>query len=174
MPAPPPLPPTPALGQPGDLVSRAPSVLAAQAQLTSAEHLQRAALRLTMPQLGLSASYGPQYRYVSEGLMWADFDQDVKSASFWSAGGQLSWPLFNGGSAYNTYRAAVAGADAARYALESTALAAIQQVEGALVLEEERALQREAVVKEIVALKRETLSRVVVCAFGGLSASFWC
>lgn len=139
------VPPTPALGQPGDLVSRAPSVLAAQAQLTSAEHLQRAALRLTMPQLGLSASYGPQYRYVSEGLMWTDFEQDVKSASFWSAGGQLSWPLFNGGSAYNTYRAAVAGADAARYALESTALAAVQQVEGALVLEEERALQREAV-----------------------------
>lgn len=139
------VPPTPSTGQPGDLVTRAPGVLAAQAQLASAEHLQRAALRLTMPQLALSAAYGPQYRYEAEGLLWDDFDDDINSASFWSAGGQLSWPIFNGGSAYNTYRAAVAGADAARYSLESAALAALQQVEGALVLEEERALLREAV-----------------------------
>lgn len=139
------LSPTPDVGNPTALLARSPSVQAAQAQLQAAEHRRRAALRLTLPQVALSAAYGPQYRYEADGLLWSDFDTDVKSGAFWSAGGQVSWPIFNGGQAYFTYQAAVAGADAAGHALESAVLAAIQQVEAALVLEEERALQRTAV-----------------------------
>lgn len=139
------LPAPPSVGTPDELMQRAPGVLAATAQLDAAEYRRRAAMRATLPQVSLSYSYGPQYRYEAEGLLWDDFDEDGKIGSFWSAGAQATWPIFNGGSAYFTYRAAVESADAARYSLESAALAAVQQVEGALVLEEERGLQREAV-----------------------------
>ncbi|MFT4975112.1 MAG: multidrug efflux system outer membrane protein [Myxococcota bacterium] len=145
------LPAVPAVGDPRDLLERAPAVQAASAQLDAAEYRQRAAVRAVLPQLSLSGSVGPQYRYQSDGLLPADWEADVKSESFWAAGGQLSLPIFNGGSAYNVYRAAIANADAARYSLESAALAAVQQVEGALVLEEERVLQREAVEAQLEA-----------------------
>lgn len=148
------LPPPPSVGTPDELMGRAPGVRAATAQLDAAEYRQRAALRATLPQVSLTYSYGPKYRYEAEGLLWEDFDEDGKIGSFWSAGAQATWPIFNGGSAFYTYRAAVEGAEAARYSLESAALAAVQQVEGALVLEEERALQREAVAAQLEAARQ--------------------
>jgi len=147
------LPPAPAVGTPDDLLSRAPSVLAASAQLESAELARRAAVRATLPKLSLNYAYGPQYRYTADGLLWNDFDEDGSIGSFWSGGAQVSWAVFNGGSAYNTYRAAVAQADAARHALESTALGAMRQVESALMLEGERAIQREAVSAQLEAAR---------------------
>jgi outer membrane protein TolC len=129
------LPEQPAVGTPAQLVDRSPSVLLAAAQLTAARHREQAAWRASLPSIALQASYGPQF-FNFDGESW-------ESDSFWSAGATASLPLFQSGAALNGIRSNRAGADAAGFNLQSAALTAVQQVESALALEEERRLQQE-------------------------------
>ncbi len=120
-------PPTPALGTPADLLRNRPDVAAAMSRVDSAAANVQTTWRDMLPTLGLSAGAG--WQYFSQG--------DLKSTDIWNIGAQASIPLFNGGRVANGTRAAQAGERAAQESARRVVLLAIQEVEDAILLEQQ-------------------------------------
>jgi NodT family efflux transporter outer membrane factor (OMF) lipoprotein len=124
--APIPVPPARVVvGLPSDLLRRRPDVRAAERQLAAATARVGEATAELYPKISLTAAFG------LESLHAGDFFEAAGRA--WSLGPAVRWPLFAGGR----LRAAVAAADArAGQALalyEKSVLAALEEVENALV-----------------------------------------
>lgn len=138
LPEPSPVPPT---GLPADLVEQRPDVRAAFTRIESANLRKQSQVRALFPTLRLSAQAGVQGVYFDE----------LRDQNVWGVGGVLSVPLFQGGRTHAAVRAARAAEDIAVYQYNQTLLMALVEVEGALVAEDERARQHEAVGEQVEA-----------------------
>lgn len=138
------LPPAPPTGTPADLVDARPDLRSARLDLDSAEARRKAAVRGTLPSLGVSASAGYQT------FNYEDLDSFVETAS---VGASLSVPLLQGGYNVANVQAAKANEDAALRSFEQAARQAVYEVDDAR--------QRELAQEEVVTLlvEQERLAR---------------
>jgi NodT family efflux transporter outer membrane factor (OMF) lipoprotein len=112
-------------GQPADLLQRRPDVLAAQAQLESANARRQQAAAEWFPRLFLGAAFGRESVNINGGAMGA--------ARFTNAAALLAMPIFNAGrtQAINDMAESAQKEAAIRY--ESAMVSALEDVENALV-----------------------------------------
>ena len=135
------VPPSPATGIPADLIENRPDLRAAMARYEASDASARAALRSFLPTVGLSAQAGRQYLVTDE----------TKELDTWSVSGSVSVPLWQARGAHSALQAGRAAQTAASHALSKAAMAAVQEVEGALVVEREYGLQVEATQRQVEA-----------------------
>jgi multidrug efflux system outer membrane protein len=102
-------------------------VAAAAARVDSAVSSRKGAWRDALPQLGVSASAG--WQYFSQG--------EWDSTDIWGIGASASVPLFNGGRVWAQGQAAQAGERAAVESARLAVLTAVQEVEDALLFEQQ-------------------------------------
>lgn len=132
------LPPLPDAGVPADLVLARPDLMAAEERIDAASSRRRNAVRQLLPTLRLTGAAG-----------WQFFEEtELKTQTFWNAGGSVSVPLFGGGRTLSGIQGARAQESAAVHAYTQLAANAVLEVENALVLESNRALQLEAVTEQ--------------------------
>ena len=116
---------------PSDLVRRRPDILAAEAQLHSASAKIGVATAAMFPNLTLSADLGKNL---------SDLTKLFGSAGqFWSVGGTLVQPLFQGGTLWYQRKAALEAYQASLADYQQVVLTAFQQVADSL-----RALENDA------------------------------
>jgi len=133
------VPATPSTGVPADLVENRPDLRAAMARYEASDADARAALRGFLPTVGISAQGGRQYFVTDE----------TKEIDTWTVAGSVSVPLWQARGAHTGLQASRAAQTAASSALSKAALAAVQEVEGALVVERETQLQVEATARQV-------------------------
>lgn len=121
------VPAAPAVGAPVDLLRNRPDVAAAAARVDSAASARKGAWRDALPTLGISANAG--WQYFSQG--------ELASTDIWGVGASASVPLFNGGRVYSQGKAAQASERAAVESARRTVLVAVQEVEDALLFEDQ-------------------------------------
>jgi NodT family efflux transporter outer membrane factor (OMF) lipoprotein len=117
---PPPIP----LGIPSDLLERRPDVATAERALAQANALVGVAKTSFYPQFTLSGSGG--FQSISLGSLIS------APSAFWSLGGDLLQPIFNGGRNRATFAATKSAYDESVANYRESALAAFQQVEDGL------------------------------------------
>jgi multidrug efflux system outer membrane protein len=117
---PPPIP----LGIPSDLLERRPDVATAERALAQANALVGIAKTSFYPQFTISGSGG--FQSISLGSLIS------APSAFWSLGGDLLQPIFNGGRNRATFAAAKSAYDESVANYRESALAAFQQVEDGL------------------------------------------
>lgn len=135
------VPPTPPTGVPADLIANRPDLRAAMARYESSDASARSALRGFLPKVGLSAKGGRQYFVTDE----------TSEIDTWTVSGSVSVPLWQARGAHTGLQASRAAQTAASHALSGAALAAVQEVEGALVVESEYRLQVQATQRQVEA-----------------------
>lgn len=123
------LPPPPGLGQPSDLLSHRPDLRALQHRLDGAEKRKKVSRRQFVPKLSVTGSAGMQ-------AIWLD---EWQAQGVWSLGAAVSVPLSTGGANYGRMKEAEAQQRTLSHQLSQATVAAIGQVEAALVAEEQRA-----------------------------------
>jgi len=124
-----------ATGAPADLLDARPDLVAAAARLDAATDLRRTAERRLLPSVQVSAQAGWQAFHLDE----------LDTQASWGAGASLSVPLFQGGAGWAGLRHARSARDAAEQAYAQAVLLALQEVEGALVHDQEIRAELEAV-----------------------------
>ena len=123
------LPARPDVGAPSDLLQARPDLRAKSDRLEATEKRTKVARRAFAPNLSLSAKGGVQaIKTVGD---WRD-------QGFWSASAVLSVPLSTGGSTYAKMRQAKAQQRTASRDLSQSTLTAVQEVEDALIREEQQ------------------------------------
>lgn len=118
-------PPEVPVGLPSDLLRRRPDIRAAEANLHAAAALIGVAVADFYPQFSLTGSLTYQST--------ATRDMFAGANGIWSAGPQVSWPIFSGGSMISNVRLQKAATDAAYITYQKTVLAALADVESYLV-----------------------------------------
>ncbi len=118
-------PPEVPVGLPSDLLRRRPDIRAAEANLHAAAAQIGVAVANFYPQFSLTGSVNYQ-----NGLAR---DLFAGGSGIYSAGPQVNWPIFSGGSTVNNVRLQKAATDAAYITYQKTVLAALSDVEGNLV-----------------------------------------
>ena len=153
------LPPVPAVGVPADLLTRRPDLMAAQARVTAADNRVGAAIADQFPTIRLSASAG--YRSFTD-------IGDIFDNFIWNLAGGLAGPLFDGFRRRAEVDRTKAVLEDQLLAYGQVVLTALQEVEDALVQEEQ---QRRRVVELAaqVALAQETLDQARTRYVNGLS-----
>ena len=116
------LPSAPGLGHPRRLVDDRPDVQAAVRSAEATRLRHGAAYSALAPTLTLTGQYGRQYLTLDE----------TESVDTWGVGAVATMPLFAGGRTHAGIRAARAAKQVAAMELQSTVLAAVQQVESAI------------------------------------------
>ncbi len=112
------------LSLPSKLVEHRPDVRAAEEQLHSASAQVGVAVAAMLPNITLSADLGSTATGVSRLF--------TSGTGFWSLVGNLTQPIFQGGTLLHRKRAAEAGLDQAEAQYRSTLIAAFQNVAGTL------------------------------------------
>jgi len=118
-------PPEVPIGLPSDLLRRRPDIQVAEANLHAAAALIGVAVSDFYPQFSLTGTLS--YQSTSTKDMFAGPN------GIWSAGPQVSWPIFSGGSMISNVRLQKAATDAAYITYQKTILAALSDVESYLV-----------------------------------------
>jgi NodT family efflux transporter outer membrane factor (OMF) lipoprotein len=118
-------PPEVPVGLPSDLLRRRPDIRAAEANLHAAAALIGVAVADFYPQFSLTGSLDYQSRVARDLFAGAN--------GIYSAGPQVNWPIFSGGSTVSNLRLQKAATDAAYITYQKTVLAALADVEGNLV-----------------------------------------
>jgi outer membrane protein, multidrug efflux system len=118
-------PPEVPVGLPSDLLRRRPDIQAAEANLHAAAALIGVAVADFYPQFSLTGTL--TFQSTSTKDMFAGPN------GIWSAGPQVSWPIFSGGSMISNVRLQKAATDAAYITYQKTVLAALSDVESYLV-----------------------------------------
>ena len=121
----PPAPPAVPVGLPSDLLRRRPDIRAAEEQLHATTAQIGVAIADFFPQFSLTAAVSYQSSLVRTLLA-----TDTRS---WSAGPNVTWPVFQGGSIAANVRVQEALRDQACLNYRQTILVALQEVEDALV-----------------------------------------
>lgn len=112
-----------------------PDVLAARDRASGATDTRKAALRTALPALRVQGQAG-----------WLGFYMDeFDTQQTWGASAALSVPVFNGGAAHATWRAAQEQEQAALSALQSAELTALEEARGAVARLEAARAERDAV-----------------------------
>lgn len=134
----PPLPETPTLGKPNDLLENRPDLHAQLLQAEAANKQHSSAKRVHLPTLSANANWGYRYFRLDESSTTRD----------WGGGLSLSLPLFSGFGDVGQVKEARATAEDALNGLSQAYLVAVQEVETAAINEREvskqLALLREA------------------------------
>ncbi|PQA86195.1 efflux transporter outer membrane subunit [Hyphococcus luteus] len=130
------LPPLAGAGAPGDILSRRPDLVAAEARMEAAGLQARAARKQFLPQLTLSSRAG------TSGPDFADLVDPQRLAG--NIAGGLFQPLFQGGRILANSKRARAAAEASLYNYVQTVLAAYQEAENAIAAETLLAAREEA------------------------------
>jgi len=118
-------PPEVPVGLPSDLLRRRPDIRAAEANLHQAA-----------AQIGVAvADFYPQFSLTGNLNYQSSLARDLFSGGngIYSAGPQVNWPIFSGGSTVSNLRFQKAATDAAYLSYQKTVLAALSDVEGNLV-----------------------------------------
>jgi NodT family efflux transporter outer membrane factor (OMF) lipoprotein len=118
------LPPEMPLSLPAKIIEQRPDVRAAEAQLHAANADVGAALAAMLPQFSISGQYGGNATQISQ--MFSS------SGPFWSQYGNVTQPIFQGGTLLHQERAAGQALKQAAAAYRSTVIAAYQNVADAL------------------------------------------
>ncbi len=121
----PPTPPNVPVGLPSDLLRRRPDIRAAEANLHAAAALIGVAESAFYPQFSLTGTVNYQNSVVR--------DLFAGPSSFYSAGPQMTWPIFSGGAMISNVRLQKAATDAAYITYQKTVLTALSDVESNLV-----------------------------------------
>jgi multidrug efflux system outer membrane protein len=118
-------PPEVPVGLPSDLLRRRPDVRVAEANLHQAAALIGVAVADFYPQFSLTGNLNYQ----------SSLARDLFSGGngIYSAGPQVNWPIFSGGSTVSNLRLQKAATDAAYISYRKTVLSALSDVEGNLV-----------------------------------------
>ena len=118
-------PPEVPVGLPSDLLRRRPDIRAAEASLHQAAALIGVAVADFYPQFSLTGNLNYQ----------SSLARDLLSGGngVYSAGPQVNWPIFSGGSTISSLRLQKAATDAAYITYQKTVLAALSDVESYLV-----------------------------------------
>ena len=116
------LPDVPSIGQPSDLLRHRPDLVAAERRVEAARRNVAAAALGFAPTLAATASTGRQYTWLSE------YDEQ----DFWSAGAQVSLPLFGGGARHAGLQAARANQNMASRDYTRQAWSTVSEVEAAV------------------------------------------
>lgn len=128
------LPPPPAIGVPADLLDNRPDVRAARRRVEAADWRTAAAIADRLPSLRLTGSLSIQ----------ALTPETLLEELFWSIGAGLTQSLFDGGRRSAEVDRAEAVTLERLYTYAQTLLTAMQEVEGALVLERQQLAYIEA------------------------------
>lgn len=128
------LPPAPATGTPADLADNRPDLRASDARLVAAQSRKDAAAGALAPSLSLSGNVGTQLIYFDE----------LDTQETWGLGASLSIPLFQGTRNWAALIEARAGQRVAADSHSQAVLQAIQDVENAVVREQETTEQLRA------------------------------
>lgn len=134
------LPAAPSVGKPADLLRSRPELVSAIAQADAALARQKSATRALLPTVGLNANAGWQGNDISE---------EWTSQEVWGFGGSVSVPLLTGGRTLGGIGESRAGAAVAEHTLRQRVLSAVQEVEDALLAEQQATA-------ELAALRRLT------------------
>jgi NodT family efflux transporter outer membrane factor (OMF) lipoprotein len=118
-------PPEVPVGLPSELLRRRPDIRAAEASLHQAAALIGVAVADFYPQFSLTGTFNYQSS--------AARDMFAGANGIYSAGPQVSWPIFSGGSMISNVRLQKAATDAAYITYQKTVLAALSDVESYLV-----------------------------------------
>jgi len=112
-------------GLPSSILEKRPDVRSAEQSLVAANANVGVAKAAFFPQFALTGSFGAQSTAITSFLQGP--------ATFWSAGGQVLQPLFQGGRIKSNYRLAWARRDEAELAYQQTVLKAVADVSDSLV-----------------------------------------
>lgn len=121
-------------GRPSDLFRLRPDLLAVDLSLRAKQAYKTSAILQFFPSVQLYAQAGEQVKYINEN------DQEF----VWEIGATISVPLFQGGSNVANYRIARAQERAAKQEKRQAKLRAEQEVENALLLQEQARRQLKA------------------------------
>jgi multidrug efflux system outer membrane protein len=124
----PPVPPKVPVGLPSQLLRRRPDILRAERMLAAVTAGQGVATADLFPQLVLGGTAGVQSEHFDN-----LFEQHRRSSGFYAAGPLASWTIFDGGKRLANIDRSKAQVAAAAAAYESAMLAALRDVENALV-----------------------------------------
>ena len=147
----------PGLPQPPEdheLAQSRPDLRSAGASHLAATALRQSTARGALPTLAVSGSAGWQYIRIDE----------PDTLATWQVGAAISWPLFGGLGAWNSYQESRAQERGAELAWQALVLAAEQEVASARTIESERQATLAAVQKRVTAaelLYSESRSRYV-------------
>jgi multidrug efflux system outer membrane protein len=135
-----------AYGIPADLLRRRPDIRQSERLLAS----QTARIGIATADLYPTLSLGG-----SVGLEALDFEDLSEGTSlFWSIVPQISWPIFTGGKIRNQIRAEEARTQQALAAYELTVLAALEEVQNALVAYGQEKVRRDRLLEAVQASQR--------------------
>ena len=112
-------------GLPSSLLAKRPDVRSSEQVLVAANANVGVAKAAFFPQFALTGSFGAQSTAITSFLNGP--------ATFWSAGGQVLQPVFQGGRIKSNYRLAWARRDEAELAYKQTVLKAVSDVSDSLV-----------------------------------------
>jgi multidrug efflux system outer membrane protein len=118
-------PPAVPVGVPSELLRRRPDIRQAEAQIHAATAEIGVATADLFPRISLSGSLGTQGNKFSSLTNWAD--------RFWSIGPSASWNLFNTGRTRSNIEVQKALQEQSLIEYRQTVLAALQEVENALI-----------------------------------------
>lgn len=154
------LPPSPAVGVPAKLLQRRPDVKAAQARVAAADNRVGAAIADQFPTIRLTANAG--YR------SFQDTPTDLFQNFIWSLAGGIAGPLFDGFRRRAEVDRTKAVLEDQLLAFGQVVLTAVQEVEDALVQEQQQQKRLNELDKQ-VALAQETLNQARTRYVNGLS-----
>ena len=153
------VPELPATGIPLETLTRRPDVRAAWLQVLSADREVAAAISNRFPRISISASYGGESQDVS------DFVEEW----LWTLAGNLTAPLFDGGERRAEVDRAGAVLEQRLAAYGQTLLEAMQEVEDALVREQQQADQVQDLITQRL-LASETLQQLELSYQNGVAS----
>jgi outer membrane protein, multidrug efflux system len=138
------LPPEIQAGIPSTLLERRPDLRQAEQELRSANAQVGVAEADFFPQFGLTVLFGKTSPELS------DFHNDT--ANFWSAAGNMTGPIFQGGRLTAQLQQAKAQWEQARLFYEQTTLNALREVSDALITREKLVVERDHRAEAVSAL----------------------
>jgi outer membrane protein, multidrug efflux system len=135
-------PPTAPLGVPSDLLRRRPDIRRAEAEIHSATARIGVATADLFPRFFIFGSAGYQARETSA---WFD-----PVSRFWSFGPSVSWPVFDTGRIRSNIEVRKALEEESVLTYRKTVLAALEEVESALIASEKEQERRTALLDAVV------------------------
>jgi len=140
------LPPEVLVGLPSDLLRRRPDIRFAERQLAAATALVGAATADLFPKFFLTGGYGLQSASASDWL--------TGRSRFWSIGPTVSWPIFDAGRIRANIEIRSARQEQALAQYEKAVLAALGEVEKALVHYSQEQARRQALLEAVASSRR--------------------
>jgi multidrug efflux system outer membrane protein len=142
----PPVPPEVPIGLPSELLRRRPDVRRAERELAASTARIGVATAALFPSFSLTGSFGLQSAKIS--------DLVTPGSRLWTLGSVLQWPLFDAGKIRATIEVQNARQEQAFLSYENAVLAALEDVESAIVIYSRDQETRRSLLEEVQANRR--------------------